>query len=37
MFGYSPQGFEALSTNRQRLLEVLIAAQITEVIIHYEA
>ena len=35
MFGYSPQGYEALSTNRQRLLEVLIAAQITEVIIHY--
>lgn len=35
MFGYSPQGFEALSTNRQRLLEVLIETQITEIIIHY--
>ena len=35
MFAYSPQCFEALSINRQRLLETLMAAQITEVIIHY--
>lgn len=35
MFGYSPQGYEALSANRQRLLDALNAVAITEVTVRY--